>query len=95
MGERLTEARFWETEDDLVVLCTLCPHLCKIKDGKYGICGVRKNHDGKLFTLVYEQAAALHVDPIEKKPLFHFFPGSRLMSVATVGSNFSCRFCQN
>ncbi len=95
MGERLTEARFWETEDDLVVRCTLCPHLCRVKDGKYGICGVRKNLNGKLFTLVYAQAAALHVDPIEKKPLFHFFPGSRSLSIATVGCNFSCRFCQN
>jgi pyruvate formate lyase activating enzyme len=60
-----------------------------------GVCGVRRNYDGALFLLVYGEAAALHVDPIEKKPLFHFLPTQRILSVGTVGCNFTCRFCQN
>jgi pyruvate formate lyase activating enzyme len=89
------EAMFWEPQPKNAVRCTLCPHFCRIKAGFYGACGVRKNEGGKLYTLVYELAAAANVDPIEKKPLFHFFPGSRSMSIATVGCNFKCAFCQN
>jgi len=95
MTEILKEAMFWEPQPKNTVLCTLCPHFCRIKDGFYGVCGVRKNEGGKLYTLIYGRAAALNVDPIEKKPLFHFFPGSRSMSIATVGCNFKCDFCQN
>ena len=95
MAETRKEAMFWEPQPRNVALCTLCPHYCRIKDGFYGACGVRKNEGGKLYTLIYEQAAAINVDPIEKKPLFHFFPGSRSMSIATVGCNFKCAFCQN
>jgi len=95
MAETLHEAMFWEAQPNKTTLCTLCPHFCRIKVDKYGICGVRKNEDGKLYTLIYEKAAALNVDPIEKKPLFHFFPGSKSMSAATVGCNFRCKFCQN
>jgi len=95
MAETLTKAMFWEPQPKNATRCTLCPHFCRVKDGHYGICGVRKNDGGTLYTLIYEQAAALNIDPIEKKPLFHFFPGSRSLSIATVGCNFKCAFCQN
>jgi pyruvate formate lyase activating enzyme len=72
------------------VKCNLCPHHCLIPTGKTGICAVRKNINGKLFSLVYGKAIACHVDPIEKKPLFHFKPGSRIYSFATAGCNFRC-----
>ncbi|HSH00420.1 MAG TPA: AmmeMemoRadiSam system radical SAM enzyme, partial [candidate division Zixibacteria bacterium] len=70
-------------------------HLCHVGEGLYGVCGVRKNNNGRLDTLIYDLAAAINVDPIEKKPLFHFLPGSQSLSVATVGCNFKCPFCQN
>ncbi len=77
------------------VVCNLCRHYCKILPGHWGICGVRKNIDGKLYTYVFENAIAAHVDPIEKKPLFHVHPGSLSFSIATAGCNFHCDFCQN
>ncbi len=77
------------------VQCHLCAHRCVIKDQKRGICGVRENQNGQLQTLVYARSIARHVDPVEKKPLFHFQPGSRTYSIATVGCNFRCLFCQN
>lgn len=77
------------------VRCALCAHRCKIAIGERGICQVRENRDGQLVSLVYGKLIAQHVDPIEKKPLFHLFPGSRTYSIATVGCNFKCRFCQN
>ncbi len=77
------------------VKCNLCNHRCIIKDGRRGICNVRENRNGKLETLVYEKVIARHIDPIEKKPLFHFFPGTLSYSMGTVGCNFRCRFCQN
>lgn len=89
------KAYLYESVEDRKVKCNLCHHRCLIKDGKRGICGVRENCKGALQTLVYEKLIARHVDPIEKKPLFHFLPGSRSYSVATVGCNFKCRFCQN
>jgi len=89
------EARYWEAEGNQVVRCRLCPHNCAIKPGKRGICGVRENIDGKLFSLNYGKAIAVHNDPIEKKPLFHVLPGSQSLSVATVGCNLSCAHCQN
>lgn len=79
----------------MVVQCTLCPHHCRPVDGEFGLCGVRQNQGGILYTHVYERAIATHVDPIEKKPLFHVFPGSKSFSIATVGCNFKCSFCQN
>jgi len=87
-------ARYWSTEGD-AVRCGLCPHRCLIKKGEEGICRVRRNEGGRLQTLVYGLAAAMNVDPIEKKPLFHFLPGSRSFSIATVGCKFRCAFCQN
>lgn len=77
------------------VKCNLCNHFCKIPELKSGICGVRKNISGKLQTLVYDNVIATQVDPIEKKPLYHFLPGSLSYSIATPGCNFKCRFCQN
>lgn len=77
------------------VRCDLCAHRCRIPPGKRGICAVRVNHDGRLFTLVYGKAIAAHVDPMEKKPLYHFLPGSLIFSIATAGCNFHCAFCQN
>ncbi|MBU1204191.1 MAG: AmmeMemoRadiSam system radical SAM enzyme, partial [Nanoarchaeota archaeon] len=77
------------------VQCELCPRFCSIKESDFGSCGVRKNINGKLMSLVYEQACSAGADPIEKKPLFHFLPGSKSFSVATVGCNFHCLHCQN
>ncbi len=90
----MKEADFYISLDD-EVQCTLCPHACRLKEGEWGTCGVRSNRGGVLFSHVYEQAVAVHVDPIEKKPLFHVHPGSKSFSIATVGCNFSCKFCQN
>ncbi len=75
--------------------CSVCAHHCQIAPGDCGICGVRFNDDGVLHTTVYGRAAALNVDPIEKKPLFHFLPGSSSLSIGTIGCNFKCSFCQN
>jgi len=80
---------------DAKVRCSLCGHRCVIAEGKLGVCGVRRNVGGELKTLVYGKVCSIHVDPIEKKPLFHFLPGSASLSVATVGCNFQCDFCQN
>jgi len=91
----MREASYYTPGDSGRVECSLCPHHCKIAPGKKGICGVRENQDGKLISLVYGKLAASHIDPIEKKPLFHFLPGSSAYSVATVGCNLSCPFCQN
>jgi len=77
------------------VQCLACSHLCRISPGHKGICGVRKNIDGKLKLLVYGRASAVNVDPVEKKPLFHFYPGTRIFSFGTIGCNFRCDFCQN
>jgi len=89
------EAYLYETIKDNKVHCNLCNHRCIIKEGKLGICGVRENHKGTLKTHVYGKLIARHIDPIEKKPLFHFLPGSLSYSIATVGCNFKCLFCQN
>lgn len=91
----MKEALFYSKLDNKNVHCHLCPHQCKIADNKTGICSVRKNMDGTLYSLVYGKVIAEHVDPIEKKPLFHFYPGSRAFSIATVGCNLRCRHCQN
>lgn len=77
------------------ILCQACAHSCKLDEGEYGTCGVRKVENGELRLLVYGIAAAVNVDPVEKKPMFHFLPKSHVFSVGTVGCNFSCKFCQN
>jgi pyruvate formate lyase activating enzyme len=89
------KACLYEPLNHLKVQCHLCNHRCIISEGQRGQCGVRENQGGILKTLVYGKLIASHVDPIEKKPFFHFMPGSLSYSIATVGCNFSCRFCQN
>ncbi len=91
----MKEALLYESLDRNRVRCNLCNHRCKIHDGKRGICGVRENQDGTLYSLVYGKTIAEHIDPIEKKPLFNFLPGSRAFSIGTVGCNFRCKHCQN
>ena len=95
MNEKMHEAVLWDSVDGDVVGCKLCNHRCRISEGNLGQCRVRKNVGGKLYTLSYDAVCAVHVDPIEKKPLFHFQPGRRSFSIATVGCNFRCDFCQN
>lgn len=89
------QAYLYTSGENKAVRCQLCNHFCAIKAGRRGLCAVRENRDGTLHTLVYGKLIAGHVDPIEKKPLYHFMPGSQSYSIATVGCNFRCRFCQN
>jgi len=91
----MKEAKLYQSLDNNRVQCSLCNHRCLILPDKRGLCGVRENRKGKLYSLVYGKLIAQHVDPIEKKPLFHFFPGSLAYSIATVGCNFKCIHCQN
>ena len=89
------EAVFWNKINDKKVQCNLCSHNCNINEGKVGICGVRKNENGKLQTLIYGSASSLASDPIEKKPLYHFYPGTFAFSMGSIGCNFKCSHCQN
>lgn len=91
----MKEAVFYKREGERDVKCGLCNHFCRIKNGQKGICGMRINSNAALYTLNYAQLAAANIDPIEKKPLFHFFPGSYAYSIAALGCNFQCSFCQN
>jgi len=93
----MKEALFYELIDKEknIVQCLLCPKECIINDGKAGFCRVRKNINGKLYSSIYSKISSAGFDPIEKKPLYHFLPGSSVLSVGTVGCNFSCLFCQN
>lgn len=89
------EAMFYEQLDGKKVQCQLCAHNCTIVEGKTGICRVRKNIEGKLYSLIYGKASSISADPVEKKPLYHFYPGSSVLSFGTVGCNFKCQYCQN
>ncbi|MBW1990193.1 MAG: AmmeMemoRadiSam system radical SAM enzyme [Deltaproteobacteria bacterium] len=89
------EALFYEPLEENKVRCRLCGHECKIKPGRKGICGVRSNQGGMLVSLVYQRPVAEHIDPIEKKPLYHFLPGTLAYSLGTAGCNFACVHCQN
>ena len=89
------EALLYEKKEDKNVRCCLCGHNCLIRPGKRGLCAVRENRGGELVSLVYGKVIARNIDPIEKKPLFHVYPGSLTYSIATVGCNLKCRFCQN
>jgi len=91
----MREAMLYERLDDGSVRCGLCAHRCRIRPGNRGVCGVRENREGTLYSLVYGQAVSAAVDPIEKKPLYHYLPGTQAFSIATVGCNFRCDFCQN
>jgi pyruvate formate lyase activating enzyme len=89
------EARYYDKHPDREIECTLCPRMCKLGDKERGYCGVRENIGGTYYTLVYGKACAVHIDPIEKKPFFHFLPSSSALSIASAGCNVNCKFCQN
>jgi len=91
----LKEAMFYDSLEEMRVQCKLCPWECEVADQERGTCGVRENREGKYYTLVHSQPCAAHIDPIEKKPLFHYLPGSSAFSIATAGCNIECKFCQN
>ena len=86
---------YYTPKENGKIVCNLCQHACELKEGQAGICGVNQNVDGKLKTLVYGHPVAVHVDPVEKKPLYHLLPNSKVLSFGTVGCNFKCPFCQN
>ena len=88
-------ASYWENLLENKVRCQNCPHQCILKEGERGLCRARENRGGKLYTLVYGNPCAVHLDPIEKKPLYHFLPGTISYSIATAGCNLSCKYCQN
>ncbi len=91
----LREAMLYEQLQNNRIKCNLCARRCPIPEGAFGFCNVRKNESGRLFSLNYAKACAAHVDPIGKKPLSHFHPGALVMSIATIGCNFRCQFCDN
>ncbi|MGA7722365.1 MAG: AmmeMemoRadiSam system radical SAM enzyme [Ignavibacteriaceae bacterium] len=91
----LKVALWWETDGNEKILCTLCPRYCKIGKGQAGFCYIRQNHDGKLYSIGYGRPTGFAIDPIEKKPLSHFYPGTSVLSFGTAGCNLGCRFCQN
>lgn len=93
-GHASKEASFWAREGEKV-RCGLCPHRCAIADGKRGLCGVRESRKGKLYSLIYGKASSIHPDPIEKKPLYHFMPGTTSISLGSIGCNLFCMHCQN
>ena len=93
--EFLVEARYYEKLPHRKIKCVLCPRECVIDDLERGYCGVRENRGGTYYTLVHSRPCSAHIDPIEKKPLFHFLPASQAFSIATVGCNVECKFCQN
>jgi len=94
-GTNLTEARFYQQLENGLVQCNLCPNRCTLKPNQRGLCGVRENIDGKLYSLAYGKPVAIHVDPIEKKPFYHFLPGIKVFSLGTAGCNLDCKNCQN
>ncbi len=95
MGSNKYVARYWRKLDNNKVECNLCPRHCILKEGNKGFCSVRKNIDGNLVLLTYGKCMGLCVDPMEKKPLYHFYPGKSILSFGTAGCNLACKFCQN
>jgi len=91
----MQEALFWKKLKDRIVQCELCPHFCVIKNNGYGKCRVRKNIDGRLMAMSFNKPVAVSIDPIEKKPLYHFLPGTFSYSIGMAGCNLGCSFCQN
>jgi pyruvate formate lyase activating enzyme len=91
----MQKAILFQTLENQMTRCEACHHHCLIRPGKRGLCGVRENQGGTLYLLVYNKPVALQVDPMEKKPLFHFLPGQKILSLGTLGCNFGCLFCQN
>jgi pyruvate formate lyase activating enzyme len=94
-GLSRVEARYYRKLEDREIECLLCPRECRLGDKERGYCGVRENIGGTYYTLVYGKPCSLNVDPIEKKPFFHFLPGTTAFSLATAGCNVNCKFCQN
>jgi pyruvate formate lyase activating enzyme len=94
-AENRHEAMFWESLGNGQVACQLCPNQCVLDEGEIGLCKARQNIEGKLYSLVYGRSVTQHVDPIEKKPFYHFLPGAKVYSFATTGCNLSCLYCQN
>jgi pyruvate formate lyase activating enzyme len=94
-GDAPHEASFYKQLQNNEIMCELCPFGCTVKDGERGRCRVRENRGGRYYTLVYGKPVALNNDPVEKKPFFHVYPGSKVFSIATVGCNIRCKFCQN
>ena len=91
----MRDALYWQPADGQKIKCSLCAHGCTIPEGKTGICGVRENQDGKMFPVTYARVSSVGPDPIEKKPLYHFMPGTNVLSLGSIGCNFRCDFCQN
>src|SRR6058998_3119569 len=91
----MKEALWWHTEAGGKLLCTLCPRYCRLGDGQAGFCFIRKNEGGQLVSLGYGRTTGFAVDPVEKKPLNHFLPGTQILSFGTAGCNLGCKFCQN
>jgi pyruvate formate lyase activating enzyme len=89
------EARYYKKLPDREIECALCPRKCRLGDKERGFCGVRENDNGTYYSLVYGKVCAMHIDPVEKKPLFHFLPRAKALSLATAGCNVNCKFCQN
>lgn len=87
--------KYYRYKDEKSITCILCKHYCTLKEGKHGICGINYNEEGELVNKTYGHPSAVHIDPIEKKPLYHFLPSSKSLSIGTVGCNFRCPFCQN
>jgi len=94
-SEAFFPTKYWHRLDDGRIQCDLCPHFCKLKQGKQGLCFVRANHHEKIVLTSYGRSSGFCVDPIEKKPLNHFLPGTPILSFGTAGCNLTCKFCQN
>ena len=93
--EGLYKAKYYSKLTGNMVQCGLCPNRCILSEGQIGLCKVKKNIKGELYSLTYGKIAAQHIDPVEKKPFFHFLPGSKAYSIATTGCNLRCSYCQN
>ena len=94
-NEKQHLAKWWEQIENEKILCTLCPRYCTLGEGQHGFCYIRKNIDGKLYSIGYGKPTGFAIDPIEKKPLNHFLPGTTILSFGTAGCNLGCKFCQN
>ena len=91
----MQEALFYTSEDSGIIKCELCPHYCVLTEGNTGLCKVRTNIDGKLYSNNFERLTAVNIDPVEKKPLYHFYPGKKILSIGSNGCNLKCQCCQN
>jgi pyruvate formate lyase activating enzyme len=91
----MDEASFYLHLNEKKVQCKLCPHKCVLEEGQHGKCKIRLNCEGKLVTMVKRKVSSLQIDPIEKKPLYHFMPKEKTLSIGTIGCNLECQFCQN